>query len=209
MTDLLFEGAIEVLRAVAKGEGRKLDADAARRSIKNAAQAYLYNKKMWSRGPAKIRDAYVNLRAAFNRACEEQLKVLRDLGLLIPLLSAHPERDPDETVKDVRRLVRALEEHDNRLLAAELWAADRVRPGNTRGSAAEWLAIVCGGIFERYGAKPTTATHPKRPKEPRYSPYIDFFTAVLNEVDPEHGLRRPDEIAHKAHLKSLASRKRT
>ena len=95
--------------------------------------------------------------------------------------------------------MRSVDQHLDRLKAAREWAASRVRPGHLKGSAVRNLTLNCAGIFKKFtGNQPTTATDPAHHKAHRYGDFIDFFSAVLCEIDPNHGKTRVDDVAHKA-----------
>ncbi len=124
---------------------------------------------------------------------------MRHVVFMGPLISTNRETDTLELDKDLRLLMRSLDRHLDRLEVARDWAASRVRPGNLKGSAARNLALNCAGIFKKFtGVEPTTATDPDDHTAPRYGDFIDFYSAVLREIDPDHGVTRVDDMAHKA-----------
>lgn len=204
-----FDDALEILANVlerdgkknrrAKKDRRKLDNNSVRRSLRFAAQAYIENKKHWGIRPAKVRDRYISMHKAAQKVREEIISMRREVAIIGPLISTNPETDPVELVNDLRRLARSLAQHLDRLEAARDWAASRVRPGNLKGSAVRNLALNCAGIFKKFtGIEPTTATEPENHAAPRYGDFIDFFSAILCEIDPDHGITRVDNIAHMA-----------
>jgi hypothetical protein len=118
------------------------------------------------------------------------------------LISTNRETDPANLDKDLRLLTRSLDLHLERLEVARDWAASKVRPGNLKGSAVLDLALNCAGIFKEFtGIEPTTATDPEDHAAPRYGDFIEFFSAVFCEIDPDHRITHVDEIAHKALMK--------
>ncbi len=204
-----FDDALKILANVlerdrmknrrAKKDRRKLDNDVVRLSLRSAAQAYIANKEHWSIGPAKVRNRYISMHKAAQKVREDIIGMRREAAIIGPLLSTNPETDPVELDKDLMLLMRSLDQHSGRLEAARNWAASRVRPGNLKGSAVRNLALNCAGIFKKFtGTEPTTATDPKEHTAPRYGDFIDFFSAVLCEIDPDHRITRVDDIAHKA-----------
>ena len=204
-----FDDALKILANVlewddkknrrAKKDRRKLDNDVVRRSLRSAAQAYIANKEHWGVGPAKVRDRYISMHKAAQKVREDILSMRREVVIIGPLLSTNRETDPVELDKDLRLLMRSLDRHLDLLEAARDWAASRVRPGNLKGSAVRNLALDCAGIFKKLtGIEPTTATDPVAHKLPRYGDFIDFFSAVLCEIDPDPRIKRVDDIAHKA-----------
>ena len=186
----------------AKKDRRTLNNDAVRRSLRSAAQAYIANKEHWGIGPAKIRDRYICMHKAAQKVREDILSMRRDAVIIGPLISSNRETDPTNLDKDLRLLTRSLDLHLDRLEAARDWATSRVRPGNLKGSAVLDLALNCAGIFKKFtGIEPTTATDPEDHSVPRYGDFIDFISAVLCEIDPNHRITRVDDIAHKALIK--------
>jgi hypothetical protein len=126
----------------------------------------------------------------------------RDAAIMGPLISSNRATDPAELDKDLMLLTRSLDQHMDRLESARDWAATRVRPGNLKGSAVLDLALNCAGIFKKFtGIEPTTATDPEDHAAPRYGDFIEFFSAVFCEIDPDHRITHVDEIAHKALIK--------
>ena len=207
-----FDDALKILANVLERHGkknrrankdrRKLDNNSARRSLRSAAQAYIANKEHWGIGPAKIRDRYIRMHKAAQKVREHIIGMRRDAAIIGPLISTNRETDPTNLDKDLRLLTRSLDLHLDRLEAARKWATSRVRPGNLKGSAVRTLALDCAGIFKKFtGIEPTTATDPEDHAVPRYGDFIDFVSAVLCEIDPEHRTTRVDEIAHKALIK--------
>ncbi len=183
----------------AKKDRRKLDNDVVRRSLRSAAQAYIANKELWGIGPAKVRDRYISMHKAAQKVREDIISMRREVAIIGPLLSTNPETDPVELDKDLMLLMRSLDQHLDRLEAARNWAASRVGPGNLKGSAVRNRALNCAGIFKKFtGIEPTTATDPEDHTAPRYGDFIDFVSAVLCEIDPDHRTKRVDDIAHKA-----------
>jgi hypothetical protein len=183
----------------AKKDRRKLDNDVVRRSLRSAAQAYISNKELWGIGPAKARNRYTSMHKAAQKVREDIISMRREAAIIGPLISTNPETNPAELIKDLRLLLRSLDQHLDRLEAARDWAASRVRPGNLKGSAVRNLALNCAGIFKKFtGIEPTTATDPEDHKAHRYGDFIDFVSAVLCEIDPDHRTTRVDDIAHKA-----------
>lgn len=204
-----FDDALKILANVLERDGkknrrtkkdrRKLDNDVVRLSLRSAAQAYIANKKLWGIGPAKVRDRYISMRKAARKVREDILNMRREAAIIGPLISTNRETDPVELDNDLRLLMRSLDQHLDRLEVARDWAASRVRPGSPKGSAVRNLALNCAGIFKRFtGIEPTTVTDPKDHTAPRYGDFIDFFSAVLCEIDPDHRITRADDIAHKA-----------
>ena len=204
-----FDDALKILANVlerdgkknrrAKKDRRKLDNNSVRLSLRSAAQAYLGNKELWGIGPAEVRNRYISMHKAAQKVREDILSMRREAVIIGPLISTNPETDPVELVNDLRRLARSLAQHLDRLEAARDWAASRVRPGNLKGSAVRNLALNCAGIFKEFtGIEPTTATDPEDHTAPRYGDFIDFFSAVLCEIDPDHRTTRVDDMAHKA-----------
>ena len=204
-----FDDALKILANVlerdgkknrrAKKDRRKLDNNSVRLSLRSAAQAYLGNKELWGIGPAKVRDRYISMHKAAQKVREDILCMRREAVIIGPLISTNRETDPVELVNDLRRLARSLAQHLDRLEAARDWAASRVRPGNLKGSAVRNLALNCAGIFKKFtGIEPTTATDPEDHTAPRYGDFIEFISAVLCEIDPDHRTTRVDDIAHKA-----------
>ena len=204
-----FDDALKILANVLERDGKKnrranedrrtLDNNAARLSLRSAAQAYIENKKHWGIGPAKVRDRYIRMHKAVQKVREDIISMRREAVIIGPLISTNRETDPVELVNDLRLLTRSLDQHLNRLEAARDWAASRVRPGNLKGSAVRNLALNCAGIFKKFtGIEPTTATDPEDHTAPRYGDFIDFFSAVLCEIDPDHRTTRVDDMAHKA-----------
>ncbi len=204
-----FDQALKILAGVLERDGKKsrrakqdrraLEYSAARLSIRSAAQAYIGNKELWSIGPAKVRDRYISMHKAAQKVREDIISMRREVAIIGPLLSTNRETDPVELDKDLRLLMRSLDQHLDRLAAARDWAASRVRPGNLKGSAVRNLALNCAGIFKKFaGIEPTTATDPEDHRPPRYSDFIEFYSAVLCEIDPDHRTKRVDDIAHKA-----------
>ncbi len=203
-----FDDALKILANVLEWDGKKnrrakqdrraLEYSSARLSIRSAAQAYIGNKKLWGIGPAKVRDRYISMYKAAQKVREDVLS-MRHVVFMGPLISTNRETDPVQLDKDLRQLRRSLERHLERLEAARDWATSRVRPGNLRGSAARNLALICAGIFKKFtGVDPTTATDPEDHRPPRYGDFIEFYSAVLCEIDPDHGITRVDDMAHKA-----------
>ena len=203
-----FDKALEILADVlerddkksrrAEKDRRALEYSSARLSIRSATQAYIGNKELWSIGPAKVRDRYISMYEAAQKVREDILS-MRDVVFMGPLISTNRETDPLELDKDLRQLRRSLDRHLERLEVARDWAASRVRRGNLKGSAARNLALNCAGIFRKFtGVDPTTATDPEDHTTPRYGDFIEFFSAVLREIDPDHGITRVDDMAHKA-----------
>jgi hypothetical protein len=204
-----FDDALKILANVlerdgkknrrAKKDRRKLDNNAVRLSLRSAAQAYMANKEHWGIGPAKVRDRYIRMHKDAQKVREDIVSMRREAVIIGPLISTNPETDPVELVNDLRLLLRSLDQHLERLEAAGHWAASRVRPGNLKGSAVRNLALNCAGIFKKFtGIEPTTATDPDDHTALRYGDFIDFFSAVLCEIDPDHPITRVDDIAHKA-----------
>ena len=204
-----FDDALKILANVLERDGkknrrankarRKLDNNSARRSLRFAAQAYLGNKEHWGIGPAKVRNCYISMHKAAQKVREDIISMRREMAIIGPLISTNRETDPAELVNDLMLLMRSLDQHLNRLEAARDWAASRVRPGNLKGSAVRNLALNCAGIFKEFtGIEPTTATDPEDHTAPRYGDFIDFFSAVLCEIDPDHRTTRVDDMAHKA-----------
>ncbi len=204
-----FDKALKILAGVLERDGKKsrraekdrraLEYSAARLSIRSAAQAYLGNKELWGIGPAKVRDHYISMLKNAQKVREDIISMRREVAIIGPLLSTNRETDPVELGKDLRLLMRSLDQHLDRLEAARDWAASRVRPGNLKGSAVRDLALNCAGIFKKFtGIEPTTATKPEDHSAPRYGDFIDFVSAVLCEIDPDHGITRVDDMAHKA-----------
>ncbi len=204
-----FDDALKILANVLERHGkknrrankdrRKLDNNSARRSLRSAAQAYIANKEHWGIGPAKVRNRYISMHKAAQKVREDIISMRREMAIIGPLISTNRETDPAELVNDLKLLMRSLDQHLNRLEAARDWAASRVRPGNLKGSAVRNLALNCAGIFKEFtGIEPTTATDPEDHKAPRYGDFIDFFSAVLCEIDPDHRTTRVDDMAHKA-----------
>ena len=204
-----FDDALKILAKVVerdaikkrrvKKDRRKLDNYAVRLSLRSAAQAYMANKEHWGIGPAKARDRYIRMHKAAQKVREHILSMRRDAAIIGPLISTNRETDPVELDKDLMLLTRSLDLHLDRLEAARKWAASRVRPGNLKGSAARNLALNCAGIFRKFtGVDPTTATDPEDHRTLRYGDFIEFFSAVLCEIDPDHGITRVDDMAHKA-----------
>ncbi len=204
-----FDDALKILANVlervaikkqrAKKDPRSLNNDAVRLSLRSAAQAYMANKKHWGIGPAKARDRYISMHKAAQKVREDILSMRRDAAIIGPLISTNRETDPVELDKDLMLLTRSLDQHMDRLEAARKWAASRVRPGNLKGSAVRNLALDCAGIFKKFtGIEPTTATKPEDHSAPRYGDFIDFVSAVLREIDPDHRTTRVDDMAHKA-----------
>ena len=204
-----FDDALKILANVlerdgkkkrrAKKDRRKLDNNAVRLSLRSAAQAYIANKELWGIGPAKVRDRYISMHKAAQKVREDIISMRREMAIIGPLISTNRETDPAELVNDLKLLMRSLDQHLNRLEAARDWAASRVRPGNLKGSAVRNLALNCAGIFKKFtGIEPTTATNPEDHTAPRYGDFIDFFSAVLCEIDPDHRTTRVDDMAHKA-----------
>ncbi len=204
-----FDDALKILANVLERDGkknrrtkkdrRKLDNDVVCLSLRSAAQAYIANKKLWGIGPAKVRDRYISMHKAARKVREDVLSMRREATIIGPLISTNRETDPVELDKDLRLLMRSLDQHLDRLQAARDWTASRVRPGNLKGSAVRNLALNCAGIFKKFtGIEPTTVTDPKDHTAPRYGDFIDFFSAVLCEIDPDHRITRTDDIAHKA-----------
>jgi len=204
-----FDDALKILANVLERHGkknrrankdrRKLDNNSARRSLRSAAQAYIANKEHWGIGPAKVRDRYISMHKAAQKVREDIISMRREMAIIGPLISTNRETDPAELVNDLKLLMRSLDQHLNRLEAARDWAASRVRPGNLKGSAVRNLALNCAGIFKEFtGIEPTTATDPEDHTAPRYGDFIDFFSAVLCEIDPDHRTTRVDDMAHKA-----------
>lgn len=203
-----FDDALKILANVLERDGKKsrraekdrraLEYSSARLSIRSAAQAYIGNKELWGIGPAKVRDRYIGMHKAAQKVREDILS-MRRVVFMGPLISTNREIDPVQLDKDLRQLRRSLERHLDRLGVARDWAASRVRPGNLRGSAAGDLALICAGIFKKFtGVEPTTATDPEDHTTPRYGDFIEFYSAVLREIDPDHGITRVDDMAHKA-----------
>ncbi len=183
----------------AKKDRRKLDNNSVRRSLRFAAQAYIENKKHWGIGPAEVRNRYISMHKAAQKVREDIISMRREVVIIGPLISTNLETDPVELINDLRLLMRSLGQHLDRLEAARDWAASRVRPGNLKGSAVRNLALNCAGIFKKFtGIEPTTATDPVDHAAPRYGDFIDFFSAILCEIDPDHGITRVDNIAHMA-----------
>ncbi len=204
-----FDDALKILANVperngkknrrAKKDGRKLDNDVVRRSLRSAAQAYIENKKHWGVGPAKARNRYISMHKAAQKVREDIISMRQEAAISGPLVSSNRETDPAELVNDLRLLTRSLDQHLARLEAARDWAASRVRPGNLKGSAVRNLALNCAGIFKKFtGIEPTTATDPVAHSAHRYGDFIYFVSAVLCEIDPDHRTTRVDDIAHKA-----------
>ena len=204
-----FDDALKILANVLERHGkknrrankdrRKLDNNSARRSLRSVAQAYIGNKEHWGIGPAKVRDRYISMHKAAQKVREDIISMRREMAIIGPLISTNRETDPAELVNDLKLLMRSLDQHLNRLEAARDWAASRVRPGNLKGSAVRNLALNCAGIFKEFtGIEPTTATDPEDHTAPRYGDFIDFFSAVLCEIDPDHRTTRVDDMAHKA-----------
>ena len=204
-----FDDALKILANVLERHGkknrrankdrRKLDNNSARRSLRSAAQAYIANKEHWGIGPAKVRNRYISMHKAAQKVREDIISMRREMAIIGPLISTNRETDPAELVNDLKLLMRSLDQHLNRLEAARDWAASRVRPGNLKGSAVRNLALNCAGIFKEFtGIEPTTATDPEDHTAPRYGDFIDFFSAVLCEIDPDHRTTRVDDMAHKA-----------
>ncbi len=197
LANVLERDAIKKRRA--KKDRRKLDNNAVRLSLRSAAQAYIANKDLWGIGPAKVRDRYISMHKAAQKVREDIISMRREVAIIGPLISTNPETDPAELDKDLRLLTRSLDQHLERLEAAGHWAASRVGPGNLKGSAVRNLALNCAGIFKKFaGIEPTTATDPEDHKAPRYGEFIEFVSAVLREIDPDHRITRVDDIAHKA-----------
>ncbi len=204
-----FDDALKILANVLERHGkknrrankarRKLDNNSARRSLRFAAQAYIGNKEHWGIGPAKVRNRYISMHKAAQKVLEDIISMRREVAIIGPLLSTNPETDPVELDKDLMLLMRSLDQHLDRLKAARDWAVSRVRPGNLKGSAVRNLALNCAGIFKKFtGIEPTTATNPEDHTAPRYGDFINFFSAVLCEIDPDHRTTRVDDMAHKA-----------
>jgi len=204
-----FDDALKILANVLERHGkknrrankvrRKLDNNSARRSLRSAAQAYIANKEHWGIGPAKVRNRYISMHKAAQKVREDIISMRREMAIIGPLISTNRETDPAELVNDLKLLMRSLDQHLNRLEAGRDWAASRVRPGNLKGSAVRNLALNCAGIFKEFtGIEPTTATDPEDHTAPRYGDFIDFFSAVLCEIDPDHRTTRVDDMAHKA-----------
>ena len=204
-----FDDALKIVTNVLERDGKKnrrakkdrrtLDDNAVRRSLRFAAQAYIGNKKHWGIGPAKVRDRYISMHKAAQKVREDIISMRREVAIIGPLISTNLETDPVELVNDLRLLMRSLGQHLDRLEAARDWAASRVQSGNLKGSAVRNLALNCAGIFKKFtGIKPTTATDPADHTAPRYGDFIEFFSAVLCEIDPDHGITRVDDMAHKA-----------
>ncbi len=203
-----FHEALEILADVLERDGKKsrraekdrraLEYSSARLSIRSATQAYIGNKELWSIGPAKVRDRYISMHKAAQKVREDILS-MRHVVFMGPLISTNRETDPLELDKDLRLLMRSLDRHLDRLEVARDWAASRVRRGNLKGSAAGNLALICAGIFKKFtGIEPTTATDPEDHAAPRYGDFIEFLSAVLCEIDPDHRITRVDDMAHKA-----------
>ena len=204
-----FDDALKILANVLERDGKKnrrakkdrikLDSKAVRLSLRSAAQAYIENKKHWGVGPAKARNRYISMHKAAQKVREDIISMRREAVIIGPLISTNRETDPAELVNDLKLLMRSLDQHLNRLEAARDWAASRVRPGNLKGSAVRNLALNCAGIFKKFtGIEPTTATDPEDHTALRYGDFIDFVSAVLCEIDPDHRTKRVDDIAHKA-----------
>lgn len=204
-----FDDALKILANVlerdgkknrrAKKDRRKLDNEVVCLTLRSAAQAYIENKKIWSVGPAKVRSRYISMHKAAQKVREDIISIRREAAIIGPLISTNPETNPAELIKDLKLLMRSLDQHLDRLEAARDWAASRVRPRNLKGSAARNLALNCAGIFKKFtGIEPTTATAPEDHTAPRYGDFIDFFSAVLCEIDPDHRTTRVDDMAHKA-----------
>ncbi len=204
-----FDDALKILADVlerdgkknrhAKKDRRKLDNDVVRLNLRSAAQAYIENKKHWGVGPAKSRNRYISMHKAAQKVREDIISMRREAAIIGPLVSTNRETDPAELVKDLKLLTRSLDQHLDLLEAARDWAASSVRPGNLKGSAVRNLALNCAGIFKKFtGIEPTTATDPEDHSVPRYGDFIDFVSAVLCEIDPDHRITRVDDIAHKA-----------
>jgi len=203
-----FDEALEILADVLERDGKKsrrakqdrraLEHSSARLAIRSAAQAYIGNKELWSIGPAKIRDRYIGMHKAAQKVREDIL-CMRRVVFMRPLISTNRKIDPVQLDKDLRQLRRSLDRHLDRLETARDWAAARVRPGNLKGSAVRNLALNCAGIFKKFtGIEPTTATNPEDHTAPRYGDFINFFSAVLCEIDPDHRITRVDNMAHMA-----------
>jgi hypothetical protein len=204
-----FDDALKILAKVlerdetknrrVKKDRRTLDDNAVRLSLRSAAQAYVANKEHLGIGPAKVRDRYFRMHKAAQKVREDIIGMRRDAAIIGPLISTNRETDPANLDKDLRLLTRSLDQHLDRLEAARDWAASRVRPGNLKGSAVRTLALDCAGIFKKFtGIEPTTVTKPEDHSAPRYGDFIDFVSAVLCEIDPDHGITRVDDMAHKA-----------
>ncbi len=200
MNSYPFEEALKILADVLERNGKKsrhpkkdrraLGYSAARLSLGSAAQAYLGNKELWGIGPARVRDRYISMHKAAQKVREDILS-MRRVVFMGPLISTNRETDPVELGKDLRQLRRSLDRHLDRLETARDWAAARVRPGKLKGSAGCDLALNCAGIFKKFtGIEPTTATDPEDHTAPRYGDFIEFFSAVLCEIDPDHRVTR-------------------
>jgi hypothetical protein len=207
-----FDEALKILAKVlerddkknrrSKKDRRKLDNYAVRLSLRSAAQAYIANKEHWGIGPAKARDRYIRMHKAAQKVREDILSMRRDAAIIGPLISTNRETDPANLDKDLSLLTRSLDLHLDRLEAARDWAVSRVRPGNLKGSAVRTLALDCAGIFKKFtGIEPTTSTDPEDHAAPRYGDFINFVSAVLCEIDPDHRTTRVDDMAHKALIK--------
>ncbi len=127
MKSFPFDEALKVLADVLERDGKKsrrakkdrraLEHNAVRLSLRSAAQAYIWNKKNWGIGPAKVRNRYISMHKAAQNVREDIISMRREAVIIGPLIS-----------RVVKKLGRAL---GASLVWSESTAAGQVVPGSS------------------------------------------------------------------------------